>query len=106
MLDAVIAGEGVARFADLTTRGPLRSERLVPVLLDWEAMESPRVDLLYRPAHRRIPRVRLVIDFLTGLFRKLEAGRAGENAPPPAERPRWVGRHYRRTSSAGVRGRE
>jgi DNA-binding transcriptional LysR family regulator len=105
MLDAVIAGEGVARFADLTTRGPLRSGRLVPALLDWEGMEAPRVDLLYRPAHRRIPRVRLVIDFLTGLFRELEADRADVIAPRPSERPRWVGRHYRRTSSAVPRTR-
>jgi DNA-binding transcriptional LysR family regulator len=105
MLDAAIAGEGIARFADLTTREPLRSGRLVPVLLDWEGLEAPRVDLLYRPAQRRIPRVRLVIDFLTGLFRELEAERAGEIIRPPSERPRWVGRHYRRTSSAGARER-
>ena len=105
MLDAVIAGEGVGRFADLTTRGPLRSGRLVPALLDWEGMEAPRVDLLYRPAHRRNPRVRLVIEFLTGLFRELEADRADVIGPPRSERPRWVGRHYRRTSSAVPRTR-
>jgi hypothetical protein len=78
----------------------------VPVLLDWEGLEAPRVDLLYRPAHRRVPRVRLVTEFLTGLFRELEAERADVVARPPSQRPRWVGRHYRRTSSAGVRGRE
>jgi DNA-binding transcriptional LysR family regulator len=106
MLDAAIAGEAIARLADLTTREPLRSGRLVPVLLDWEGLEAPRVDLLYRPAQRRIPRVRLVIDFLTGLFRELEAERAGEIARPPSERPRWVGRHYRHTSTAAAHGRE
>ena len=107
MLDAALAGDGVARLADLTSRAVLRSGRLVPVLLDWEGLEAPRVDLWYRPAHRRIPRLRLVIDFLTGLFRELEAERMGESAEPPlSKRPRWVGRHYRRTSAAVPRARD
>jgi DNA-binding transcriptional LysR family regulator len=106
MLDAAIAGEGVARLLDLTSQAALRSGRLVPVLLDWEAKEAPRFDLLFRPAQRRTPRIRLVIDFITGIFRKLEAEREDGVAQPPSARPRWVGRGYRRTSSAGARGRE
>jgi DNA-binding transcriptional LysR family regulator len=102
MLDATLAGDCVARLADLTSREALRSGRVVPVLLDWEALDAPRIDLFYRPAHRRIPRVRLVIDFLTALFRDLEAERARDIAPPPpTDRPSWMRRRLRRTSAAG-----
>lgn len=105
ILDAVLAGEGVARLTDLTIREQLQSGRLVPVLLDWETKDAPPVNLLYRPNHRRTPRVRLFIDFVISLFNELEAEREERFAVQlPPERQHWHRRHYRR-ASAGVRGR-
>ena len=40
---------------------------------------APPLDVLYRPNQRRIPRVRLFIDFVGELFREMEAER-GEKA--------------------------
>jgi LysR family transcriptional regulator, regulator for bpeEF and oprC len=105
VLDAALAGAGVVRLTDLTIRAHVRSGRLVPVLLDWEMRDAPPVDLLYRPSQRRIPRARLFIDFVTELFREMEA-ESGEKADPhlDAERPRWWARHGR--ASAAIETRE
>ena len=101
LLDMVLAGEGVARFSDLATRHWLQSGQLVPALEDWQLANMPPINLLYRPKHRRIPRVRLFIDFATQLFRDLEAARDSplqESALP--DRPQWHRRLYRRASTA------
>jgi len=101
LFDAAIAGEGVARIPDLTILSHLRSGRLVPVLLDWETTDSPPINLLYRPSKGRAPRVRLLIEFVTELFRKLEAEREGDSvARPSAEKPYWYRRPYGRASAA------
>jgi DNA-binding transcriptional LysR family regulator len=106
VLDAAIAGEGVARLSDLTIRRQLQSAQLVPVLPDWEMQDAPPINLLYRPNHRRIARVRLFIEFVTTLFRELEAERGGDGvahllAPPP----RWqLRRHSHGSASARRRG--
>ena len=104
-LDAALAGEGVVRLTDLTIHTHVRSGRLVPVLLDWEMRDAPPIDVLYRPNQRRIPRVRVFIDFVTELFRELEAER-GEKAGAHfrTERPRWWARHGR--ASVAIEGRE
>jgi LysR family transcriptional regulator for bpeEF and oprC len=102
ILDAVIAGEGIARMSDLTIRTHLHAGRLVPVLLDWETKDAPPINLLYRPSHRRTPRVRLFIEFVTDLFRRLEAEREDRfTSQLAAERPSWYGRRYGRASAAG-----
>jgi LysR family transcriptional regulator, regulator for bpeEF and oprC len=105
VLDAALAGEGVVRLTDLTIHAHVRSGRLVPVLLDWEMRDAPPIDVLYRPNQRRIPRVRVFIDFVTELFRELEAAR-GEKAGAHlrTERPRWWARHGR--ASVAIEGRE
>lgn len=72
ILDAVVNGQGVARFADLSIREPLRKGQLVPVLLEWESRHSPPVNLLYRSSQRRLPRVRLFTHFLAAKFRRME----------------------------------
>lgn len=101
ILDAAIAGEGVARMTDLSIQRQIRGGHLVPVLLDWEATDAPPVNLLYRPNHRRTPRVRLFVDFVTDLFRKLEAEReGGVTAPLSTERPHWYRRGFGRASSS------
>lgn len=99
LLDAAIAGTGVARFSDLSIRAHLLSGQLVPVLLDWETKHAPPVNLLYRANQKHTPRVRLFIDFVTDLFRRLEAER--ELAPRlAAERPYWYRRRHDRASAA------
>jgi len=99
---AALAGEGVVRSLDLAIEAPLREGRLVPALTDWDAIDSPQVRLMYRPAAGRLPRVRLAIDFLADLFGDVErrcAALAG--ARPHASAPAWAGtRSYRRASSA------
>ncbi len=101
ILDAVVAGEGVARFTDLTVKRYLDDGRLVPVLEDWVGKESLPIDVLYRPSQSRIPRVRLFIEFITQLFRDLETQRGGPTAPRPSlERAPLLRPRYGRASAA------
>src|SRR5437588_67270 len=60
LLDAALAGEGVARMGDLSIREHLRSGRLAPALRDWRAQDARPISLLYRSHSKRTPRVRLV----------------------------------------------
>lgn len=55
LLDATLAGAGVARLNQVTSRSHLQSGRLVPVLLDWEVKGGAPVNLVYRPTARRVP---------------------------------------------------
>jgi len=101
ILDAALAGLGVARFTDLSIRPWLRSGALVPVLLDWTTRHSPPVNLLYRASQRRTPRVRAFIDFVTDLFRELEAEREPRlREAAAAERPHWYRRRRQRASTS------
>ena len=105
LLDAALAGEGVARMGDLSIREHLRSGRLVPALRDWRAQDARPISLFYRSHSKRTPRVRLVIDFIADVFRKLEATRdVRDVAFLRRERPRWWG-HHGRASAAVYRGR-
>ena len=99
VLAAVLAGEGVARFSEASTRSQLQSGRLVPVLPDWEVQGGPPLNLLYRASNRRTPRVRLLLDFIVGLVQQFEAeGTAG--APRAGiELPQWHRKGYGRASS-------
>ena len=106
ILAAVTAGEGIARLSDLTVRTYIKSGHLVPALLDWKMKEAQPVTVLYRPNHRRIPRVRFFIDFVTDLFSRLEAEcEDAGSARVHAERPAWYRGHYGRASAA-TRGRK
>jgi DNA-binding transcriptional LysR family regulator len=104
-LDAVLAGEGVARISDLSAQPLLASGRLVPVLRDWEMKDAPPVNLFYRASHRRSARMRAFIDHVTAVFRDLEAQRDHGADVPVAERPEWYGRRYGHVS-ASLRGRK
>lgn len=100
ILDAVIAGHGVARFTDLSIREPLRTGQLVPVLTEWESRHSPPINLLYRSSQRRLPRVRLFIDFVTKLFQRMEEERDPALAVRLSpERPDWYRRRHGRASA-------
>lgn len=99
VLDAVLTGEGVGRFSTLATRAHLQSGRLVPVLLDWEVKGGPPLNLLYRPAHRRTPRVRVFLDFVMALLQELESDDPGSLQRGLVERPKWYRQGYGRASA-------
>ena len=102
IVDAALAGMGVARLMTFTLREPVRDGRLVAALTDWEMAHPPPVNLFYRPGFRRNPRVRPFVDFLVAHFRALAAdGMAGE-APVPPE-PYWYRVGTGRASAAAKR---
>ena len=98
-----LAGDGVMRTLDWTNVDNVASGALVRALGDWESLEAPPVNLLYRSSVRRIPRVRLFMDFVTELFRELDVAR-GQHLVG-TERPHWLGRHYGRASAMLTRNR-
>ena len=88
--NVAIAGGGVARLLAWTKREGHEIARgiLVPALTDWELLDAPPINLIYPPSVRRIPRVRMFIDFVTQLFRDIEQQRGVR--PPASPMPRWV----------------
>jgi DNA-binding transcriptional LysR family regulator len=104
MLDLVVGGHGVGRFTELTTREHVQSGRLVPVLLDWEVQGGPPVNLLFKGAARRTPRLRVFIDFALQCLCDLDVQGEAGMVPTSSERPAWHVRGYAR-ASATVRAR-
>jgi DNA-binding transcriptional LysR family regulator len=100
-IDLALAGQGVARILDWTNLADLASGAFVQALSDWESPEAPPVNLLYRPSVRRIPRVRMFMDFVVEVFRGLEATRTRPVAP--SARPLWLKRPYGRASASLAR---
>ncbi|MDO8301205.1 LysR family transcriptional regulator [Lacisediminimonas sp.] len=101
LLDAALAGTGVARFSDLSISSHLRSARLVPALLDWETKHAPPINLMFRASQRGTPRVRVFVDYLVALFAELEQQRVpAPTGPLPAERPHWYKRRHGRASAS------
>ena len=97
VIELAMAGQGVIRILDWTNLPELASGSLLQVLRDWESPEAVPVNLLYRPSIRRIHRVKAFIDYVTDLFRELDARRGGHVVA--TERPPWLRRHYARTSA-------
>jgi DNA-binding transcriptional LysR family regulator len=100
--DLAVAGAGVARILDWHKRQgrEIASGLLVPALNDWTHDEVPPVNILYRPSVRRLPRVRVFIDFVTQLFRDIEQQR--EVRAPSTAMPAWV-KAWRPRASASRR---
>jgi LysR family transcriptional regulator, regulator for bpeEF and oprC len=98
--DLTVAGLGVARILDWHQRQgrEIASGLLVPALTDWTEEEVPPIRLLYRPSVRRVPRVRLVIDFVTQLFADIEKLRPVH--APATGMPRWLLKSRRLRASA------
>jgi hypothetical protein len=73
------------------------------VLQDWTARQAPPVSVLFRPQHRRTPRIRLFIDFVAEIFRTLRS--ESTNAAPLAtdSAPRWWAERRARISRSGRR---
>lgn len=97
-----LAGLGVVRILDWTNRAEVARGELVPALLDWESLEAPPLNLLYRPSVRRVPRIRLFLDFAVGVFQALDRERA--HPPAAAARPAWLKRPYGRASASVKHG--
>ncbi|MEY4751281.1 MAG: hypothetical protein RIQ60_3495 [Pseudomonadota bacterium] len=104
MLDLVLGGHGVGRFTELTTRGHVRSGRLVPVLLDWTVHGGPPVNLLYKGQARGSAAVRAFVDFTLQCLRDLDVRTDGSAPPDGTERPTWHRRGYARASALLKRG--
>lgn len=102
VVDLAKAGVGVARILEWDTRrgGMLAGGALVPVLTDWEMAEVPPVNLLYPASVRRIPRVKLFVDFVVALFRDIERHR--QIRLPATAQPRWLA--SRRPRASATRG--
>jgi len=101
-IEAALAGEGVVRMPDIANRGLMESGRLVPALTDWESTFVPPVTLMYRPSGRRIPRVRVFMDFVADVFRELERSRGRRIVA--TSRPDWIKPGYGQ-ASRGAAGR-
>jgi DNA-binding transcriptional LysR family regulator len=99
IVDAALAGLGVARLMSLTLRDPSRDGRLVAALTEWEMGDPPPISLFYRPSFRRNPRVRPFVDFVTDRFRTLAGGDGNAEATLPAE-PGWYRTGTGRVSAA------
>jgi LysR family transcriptional regulator for bpeEF and oprC len=102
VLEQALRGEGVVRLLDWANRDELASGVLVEVLQDWESPEAPAVNLIYRPRMRRVPRARVFIDFISGLFSEIDGAR-GRHLEPSG-RPAWLRRGYGKASDAVPRG--
>jgi DNA-binding transcriptional LysR family regulator len=87
LVDAALAGEGVVRTMRATIASHVRGGRLVPVLPDWESLDAPPLTLMYRPTHRRLPRVRAFSAFATALYRQIAS--ADSEGPTTSPRPTW-----------------
>lgn len=99
IVDAALAGMGVARLMSLTLRDPTRDGRLVAALTDWEMADPPPINLFYRPSFRRNARVRPFVDFVTERFRMLAGDDAAGLATLPTE-PSWYRLGTGRASAA------
>jgi LysR family transcriptional regulator, regulator for bpeEF and oprC len=97
LIDAVLADEGVTRVSDLASGHLVRSGRLQAALQDWHGLHAPPANVLFRPNHRRTPKVRVFVDFVGEIFRKLRAEHA---EAIPAERPQWYGTRHGKASAA------
>lgn len=100
VLDAVLRGQGVGRFNEVTTRAHVQGGRLIPALLEWEVQGGPPINLLYRASARRNPRARLFIEFVLALLQQHDAEGKFLAKHPSAERPAWHRRGYGRASAA------
>ncbi len=96
-LDALLAGQGLARTADWVLDRHLRSGRLVRVLPDWESVEAPPLSVMHAPGATRLPRVRAVVDFAAGLMAQVNEQRGLAVNPSPT--PPWHRGPFQRASA-------
>jgi DNA-binding transcriptional LysR family regulator len=100
-LQAVLLGQGVGRFADLSVWPFVRDGLLQPVLVDWESSDSPPFSALIHPESKRDTVVQDFVRFLADLLRPIEAQCSEAfGARPSAVRPRWYASRPGRASKS------
>ncbi|HMH18791.1 MAG TPA: LysR substrate-binding domain-containing protein [Burkholderiales bacterium] len=108
LAEAACVGAGVIRMIDFTLIQYLSSGLLVPVLMDWKALESPMIFAAYAPSQRRSKLVRVFLDFLVEIFAEIGSERMPSpgSAMPRVPKPDWFGRTHGRHSAYVARGRK
>lgn len=100
-LQAVLLGQGVGRFADLSVWPFVRDGMLQPVLLEWESSDSPPFSALIRSESKRDPVVQDFVGFLSELLFHVEAMCSKAfGTRPSAVRPHWHASRPGRASKA------
>lgn len=103
VLQAVLLGQGVGRFADLSVWPFVRDGLLQPALLDWESSDSPPFGALIRPESKREAAVQDFVGFLGEMLRPIELLCSDAfGARPSAVRPRWYTSRPGRASKTGT----
>jgi DNA-binding transcriptional LysR family regulator len=101
VLQAVLNGQGVGRFADLSVWPHIKAGALVSALPEWDSTDAPPFSALYRPDARRDPIVQAFVKFLAELLGGLEAEcQRTLGARPRAARPNWYAKRQGRASTA------
>jgi DNA-binding transcriptional LysR family regulator len=99
LCQAAIEGRGIIRASELEILPELRSGQLVQILSDHEVSNNVAVWALYPSAKHMLPRMRVLLDYLTDWFR--EARGAGSNGQYRVA----VAPHIERESASKVRVR-
>lgn len=100
VLQAVLHGQGVSRFADLSVCNYVRDGLLQAVLLDWDSLDAPPFSALVRPDARRDGDTQNFVAFLGRLLGDVEAQcKALIGARPSPERPDWYAKRQGRASA-------
>ena len=73
LCQAAVEGRGLIRASELEVLRELRSGQLVQVLSDYEVASNAAVWALYPSAKHMLPRMRVLLDFLTDWFREARA---------------------------------
>jgi LysR family transcriptional regulator, transcriptional activator for dmlA len=93
---AALDGNGLIRASELEILAELTSGQLVEVLADHETAGKAAVWALYPSVKHMLPRMRVLLDFLTEWFRDARAkptNVAAHKVPPPRSLPAKVGLH-------------
>jgi len=101
VLQAVLLGQGVGRFADLSVWPFVRDGLLQPVLMDWDSSDSPPFSALIRPEARRDAVVQDFVAFLAEVLSPVEAKCSDAfGRRPSVARPLWYAHRQGRASKA------
>ncbi len=102
--EAACSGLGIIRLIDLTGSKYLASGALVPLLEEWEPLESPTIYAAYPRAQRRSKAVRAFLDFLIEVFAEYERQRPlAQGNMARVVRPQWWDRAHGRHSVYAAR---